>query len=717
MDSIKLFINGNEVFTIKGKSVLEAALEAGIYIPHLCHHPDLTPAGVCGLCIVEIEGREGLIKSCTTPAEEGMVVSTVSDRIKEMLHLAMELIFSSHPMDCTTCPKYLQCELQTLAQYLGISDTRFKHRPKSFPLNQEIPLFIHDFTRCVLCGRCVRACHELRGVKILDYKHKNAQAFNQNINETYVGPQSGNTLAEADCRFCGACAEVCPTGAIRDKEEVLKSSSTREDTLLPCKSTCPAEIDVPRYVRHVKEGEYGAATAVIREKAPFPAVLGRVCNRLCENECRRMEVNEPISIRELKCYAVERDDGIWKDNSRMEERTGKKVAIIGSGPAGLTAAFYLCKKGHEVTVYEKLPYPGGMLRVGIPEYRLPREVLEEEIAEIKETGLEIKLNTPINSLDELWDKEFEAVVMAPGTHKGIKLPVPGSDNDNVLINTEFLKQINLGYEVNLGEKVVVLGGGNVAFDCARIARRKGAEEVSLVCLESWEDMPASKEEIEEGEEEGIDIYPARNFVKIVEDDGKVVGVECLKVNSFHFDQDGKPQIETVPGSEHVISADTVIFAVGQRPLIESDFGLEMEQGNLIKVNSEYMETSVNGVFAAGDAVTGTASVIRAVANGRKAASAVDKWLGGDGDISEALAPQKQKKGWIGRVENFAYMSRVEPVKAPAAERLKNFLEVKNCYQENDAHSEALRCLQCDLRLNISSPKSWGDYSFKKDYSG
>jgi formate dehydrogenase beta subunit len=259
-NAIKLIIDDREIETERGKSLLAAALEGGIYIPHLCYHPDLKPAGACGLCLVEIEGREGTMRSCTTSAERGMLVKTKTDQVMETRLLTIELLLARHPADCTTCPRYLNCELQSVKQYIGGSEElRVRKRPKAIAENHLNPIFVHDFQRCILCGRCVRACHELRGVGVLSFVKKGK--------ETHIGTAFDRPLADADCRFCGACAAVCPTGSIRDKEEVTKGKSKRE-AILPCKFSCPLEVDVPRYVRLVGEGKYDESYAVVRESLP-----------------------------------------------------------------------------------------------------------------------------------------------------------------------------------------------------------------------------------------------------------------------------------------------------------------------------------------------------------------------------------------------------------------------------------------------------------------
>ncbi|OGN98574.1 MAG: ferredoxin, partial [Chloroflexi bacterium RBG_13_51_52] len=554
METIKLNIDGRDIETQSGKSVLEASLEAGIYIPYLCYHPDLGTTGDCGLCLVEVEGSDELVISCTTPVAGGMVVKTKSKRLAEARRQAMEKILAGHPADCGTCIKYLNCELQSLKQYISEEEYKPKGRARLFAVDNSNPLFTIDPNKCVMCTRCIRACKDLRGVGVLIEKTKGE--------ERYIGTENGLPLADSGCRFCGACAEVCPSGAIMDKEELTKGKN-RKHALLPCRYTCPAEIDVPRYLRFIGEKKYTAAAAVIREKVPFPGVLGYVCDRPCEDVCRRGEVNQPVSIRELKRYAAEHDADDLK--SIRKPATDKKVAVIGSGPAGLTAAYYLALQGHDVSVFETLPFAGGMLRCGIPEYRLPRAVLDKEIKCIEDMGIEIKTGTRIESIDTLFQQGFDGIITSIGTHQGQKLRIPGADNDGVLIGVDFLRDINLGKEVNIGENVLVLGGGNVAFDCARAARRLGATEVKIACLESRETMPAADDEIKQGEEEGITLYPARTFTRILTENGKITGVECLEVSSLTFDEEKNPQIETREDSQHVIEADTVIFAIGQRP--------------------------------------------------------------------------------------------------------------------------------------------------------
>ncbi len=698
LEIIKLNIDGRAIEAQKGKSVLEASLEAGIYIPYLCYHPDLGTTGDCGLCAVEVVGREDLILACKEPATDGLKILTKTPRVADARRQALEKILKGHPADCGTCNKYLNCELQSLKQYISSEEYKPLGPARLFAVDDSNPLFTLNPNKCVMCTRCIRACKDLRGVGILVEKTQGE--------DRCIGTEKDLPLAQTGCRFCGACAEVCPSGAILDKEELTKGKN-RKTALLPCRYTCPAEIDVPRYLRFIGEGDYAAAAAVIREKVPFPTVLGYICDRPCEGVCRRGQVNESIAIRELKRLAAEKSaTALPKINKKPA--TGKKVAVIGSGPAGLTAAYYSALQGHSVTVYDSAPLTGGMLRYGIPAYRLPREVLDKEIEYIKSAGVEIKTNTKIESIDKLFETGFDGVIGSLGTQRGQRLPIPGSDSPGVLIGVDFLRSINTGDKVSIGKNVLVLGGGNVAFDCARAARRLGAQ-VNMACLEARETMPASDDEIKQGEEEVIKLYPARTFTRILTENNKINGVECLEVTSLTFDEEKRPQIETKENSTHVLDADTVIFAIGQRPEIPEGFGLNTVAGNLIEVDEFTFNTSREGVFAAGDAVSGTSSVIKAIASGRKAAIALDMFLGGGGNIDEKLASEQELKTSIGKLEGFAALARCEDKLLAPEERLKSFERVVADLEESVVECEAKRCLQCDLRFKITPIKFWSSY--------
>ncbi|WP_077611487.1 FAD-dependent oxidoreductase [Clostridium sp. Marseille-P2415] len=703
MSKVKILIDGMELYAEAGKTIMEAAEDSDIYIPHLCHHPDLHDVGGCRLCVVEINGREEAFTACTTKIEPGMIIKTKSDRLDKMRRLSMELMLANHVDDCTTCPKYLKCELQSLIQYLGVSTSRLRRTLNAVPVETGNPLIIRDLNRCVACGRCVRVCQDIRGVGILGLD-KNEE------DRVYVGVKGKRSLVDSDCRFCGACVEVCPTGALQDKKGLFKEGN-REDVLIPCKHECPAGIDVPKYVRFIKEGSYEEAAAVIREKAPFPKSLGLVCMRFCESACRRKGINGAVSIRDLKRFAAEKDTYKWKEKAFKKESTNKRVAVIGSGPAGLTASYYLAKSGHAIDVYEKLPVAGGMLSAGIPDYRLPGEVVESEVDIIREAGVNIITNSKIDSLKTLLDKKYDAVLIAVGTDKGVRIPIPGSDLKDVHVNIDFLRKDLLNLDIELKDSAVVLGGGNVAFDCARTARRSGCKEVSVVCLEGPDHMTASDEEIAEAKEEGIEIYNSRTFVKIEEKGGRAAGVVCREVESFSFDENKKLILNVKEGSDHIINGKTIIFATGQRPDLEAFAEINLTPRGLIDID-ESCKTNIDGVFAVGDAVTGTASVIQAIAAARKAASSMDIYLGGDGNIKETLSAEQPLNPCIGMEEGFAGKECNKYQCIPIEDRCDNFNLMTVGLDAKTAQCEAGRCLQCDLRPKLTKSKFWTEYKVK-----
>ncbi len=698
-------IDGKTLTVQDGLSLLEAALQNGVYIPHLCHHPDLPELGSCRLCIVEIDGQDGVVPSCMTKVRDGLVVRTRSEQIDHLRKLSMELLQAAHPEDCSTCPKYGNCELQTLIQYMGCSGARMRARIKGFA-QIENPLLIHDMNRCVLCGRCVRACNDLRGVHVLQYNKKEL--------ETYVGTLQQKLLKDADCRFCGACAEVCPTGTIRDVASY--NATEKRDTLIPCQAACPAGTDIPRYIRLAKEGKYAESVAVIREHVPFPLSLGRVCTHACEANCRRGQVNEAISIRDIKRYAVQHDDQLlWKQNAKHLPATGKTVAVVGGGPCGLTAAYYLAKQGHDVTVFERYPTAGGMMAYGIPSYRLPREEVQQEVDYILEVGVKLQCNTDITDVVALKEK-YDAVLVAVGASAGKIIPTKNMVDSQCTTAIDVLRDISLGKptapEIGPGHKVLVFGGGNVAFDAARCSARLGAE-VSVVCLESRAQMLADDEEIEQAQEEGVKVYAGQTNTGFnLDADGKIESLNIIGVSSFRFGPNGL-EVETVPGSEDTVPCDIVIYASGQKTDLTPAFGLELNRPGYPvdpETGKSGFKTSVPGVFTAGDVITGTKSVIAAIQQGREAASAIDKLLGGDGDIHETLAPETPHCAEIGTISGFGSLPRVHSDVTPITERAGCFAQVDHGIPDAKISDECSRCLQCDLRFDIHPRRVWTEFT-------
>lgn len=705
-ETVRLTIDGKAIETSPDKTILQAALDNGIYIPHLCSHDNLHPTGSCRMCVVGQEGVEGVVTSCVTKCREGMVINTKDELAEKIRKLSCDIMFKTHPSECTGCPKYGKCQLASISQYVGDTGRKLKANPINVKANEENPIILHEMYRCILCGRCVRACNELRGVGAIKFAKVNGR-------EQVV--IDGASLKDADCRFCTACVEVCPTGSIREHPEIAEklTGKTREEGYVPCRFECPAHVDVPRYIRFINQGDYAAANAVVREKLPFPHCLGYICVHDCESGCKHAYLNEPVSIRNLKRFAAQHDDGEWKKKAFHKPATGKKVAVVGGGPAGLTVAYYAAKLGHSVTVFEEREKLGGQLRYGIPAYRLPREVVDKEIADILEAGdITVKTDTAVENAPALL-KDFDAAFVAGGTHQGIKLPIPGADLEGVQVNARFLREFEEG-AAQVGKHVVILGGGNVAIDCAGAAFRLGAETVDMACLESYDAMTATDEERAWALEEGVKLHNSKTFLEITGENGRASGVTIQSVGNFRR-ENGQMLFDKLEGTEETLPCDTVIFATGQRPGIPMEpekFGLALTHGNYIAVTGENGETSVPGVWAAGDAVTGTRSVIAAVAAARKAVSAMDRYLGGDGKIEERLAPEQARDPYLGKIENFGDLPRTGPRVVPAPERVTGWQgcgPMDQGFDEPLARQEAKRCLQCDLRCDLAPQKFWNDY--------
>jgi len=744
METVTFFVNNIKVEASKDSSLLEATRKAEIYIPSLCYHPDLSSSRRtkassavyrgsekiigdavdkefegCNLCLVEVEGQPDLVLACDTLVSDGMRVHTDTERVREGRREKLRLILAQHPHACLICTqkegctrepcstnvplaerccsKFGNCELEKVAEYIGIREDTPRYVPMNLPVVKDEPLLVRDLNLCIGCIRCVRACQELRGVKALGFVYRNGEVF--------VGSVA-STLKESDCKFCGACVEVCPTGALMDKDV---KAGEREQSLVPCKFACPAGVDVPRYVGLIAQGRYAEAVAVVMEKAPFVSVLGHACARPCEKVCRSREVNEPIAICALKRFAADSVMESPATRVKTTSSTGKRVAVIGSGPAGLTAAYYLSRRGHSITVFEGMPKVGGMMRYGVQEYRLPEGVLEKDLRNILSSNIDVKVNTAFQerlSLKELKTWGYDAVLLAVGLPKSRILNVEGSTSPDVLGGLDFLRDVRLGKEVKVKERVLVVGGGNVAMDVALTALRLGAKQVQSVCLEKWEEMPAFPWEVQQAVEEGVNIHNSLGVKRIfVDDGGKVVGIELIRCVSV-FDQEGRFNPSFDESTTKTMEADMIIFAIGQaselKGLVDAD-SLKLTKLGTIEVNDSTLETSLPGVFACGDIVKGPASIIDAVALGRKAAVAIDKHLGGDGNIEETLIPFEKPNPWLGREKGFALRKRAEMPSLPVEGRRGNFAEVELGFHEKTAIEEAKRCLRCDLRLAIRQP--------------
>ncbi|MFC1865734.1 FAD-dependent oxidoreductase [Chloroflexota bacterium] len=506
----------------------------------------------------------------------------------------------------------------------------------------------------------------------------------------------GNILAwSADkCIGCHTCSDSCPNDSIA----IITSAKGKIGIIpAPCSQACPSHVDASRYIGFIGQGKPSEALAVVREKIPFPSVCAYICAHPCESSCSRGIIDEPIAIRMLKRFAVDNDNGLWKQQSECVASSQKKVAVIGAGPAGLSAAYYLAKRcGHKVTVFEALPEAGGMLRYGIPDYRLPKNILRADIKEISDAGVEIITKINIDSPESLMQQGFDAVFVAIGAHQAIDLGVPGDDSPGVLGGIDFLREVNLGNKVKLGGQVAVIGGGNTAMDSARTALRLGSKEVSVIYRRSRYEMPASAEEIEDAIDEGIKfVFLAAPSSVTCNENGLLL--ECIRMKLGPTDASGRRRPEPVEGSQFTVPLDNIIAATSQMPLIGDSFGLETGKNNRVAVNSDTLATVSEYIFAGGDAVSGPATAIEAIAHGRQAAISIDKYLGGSGNINEVLAPAVEIAERSGKL---AEGYRPPTCTIEHKRRINSFDGVEIGWDKESAVQESNRCLRCDLSYEV-----------------
>ena len=472
----------------------------------------------------------------------------------------------------------------------------------------------------------------------------------------------------------------------------------------PCEEACPLGTDVPSYVIAIARGKFKEALEVIREVNPFPSVCGRVCTHPCEEACNRVLVDEPIAVSWLKRVVADRALASGERPTPAPRTREEMVAIIGSGPAGLTAAYDLVKQGYAVTVYEALPVAGGMMAAGIPEYRLPRRVLNAEIDYIRALGVDIRTNTPIGkelTLDDLFRKGYKAVFIAVGAHRSQMLGIPGEDAEGVVHGVDFLRALNLGREVKVGERVGIIGGGNVAMDAARAAKRLGAKEVTILYRRSRDEMPASDEEVEAAQAEGIKVEYLVAPSEVLVSKGKVAGLKLMRMRLGAPDASGRPQPIPISGSEFEIKLDTVMPAIGQAAdlsFLGEGSSISSTKENTLSVDEETLATSRPGVFAGGDAVTGPASVVKAIAAGHRAAESIARYLQGH-DLKEGRGAAAVEVFKIEERMVPHFLVRKERWEMPAIwpqDAVRTFCEVNLGYPEWEAVEEARRCLNCRM---------------------
>ncbi|MFH2060343.1 MAG: FAD-dependent oxidoreductase [Pseudomonadota bacterium] len=575
---------------------------------------------------------------------------------------------------------------------------------KTFPTN--------DCSMCIISPKLVEAG-----------RHLNIELMTMTEVQDVTGEEGDFTVTLKEeprfidldkCTACGECAKICPVELpnqfdenIGDRKAAFKLypqampsgfSIQKKDTA-PCRLTCPAGLNVQGYVQMVKEGKYKESLEIIMEQLPLPGVLGRVCPHECEDACRRCQVDEPIAIRDLKRLAADSYDP-RKIEIKCAPKIGKKVAIIGSGPAGLSAGYHLARKGVDATIFEALPKAGGMLRVGIPDHRLPPEVLDADIEVVTNLGVELKLNTVLGkdiTVDGLMSGGYDAVFLGLGAHKGISLGIPGEELDGVRQGVDFLRELNLTGKTKVGKKVGIIGGGNVAIDVARAAVRLGAEEVTILYRRTRKEMPAWEEEICAAEDEGTQITYLAAPQKVIEENGCIKALRVIKMELGEPDASGRRRPVPVPGSEYDIEIDQLIPAIGQRPDLsglEKIAGVKISKWDTTQVHPVTLVTDMEGVFAGGDVQTGPSVAIAAIAAGMEAAESIFRYLTGQDMEAGREITTNENPEFRPIPKDMAAQSRYKMPELAVAKRAGNFDEVELGYGQDEGKKEAARCLNC-----------------------
>ncbi|MBN1930985.1 MAG: FAD-dependent oxidoreductase [Desulfobacterales bacterium] len=550
---------------------------------------------------------------------------------------------------------------------------------------------------CLGMGDCVKACQ---------------------FDAIALGEDGFPVIDELKCVGCGACAEACPKNILEVKKmsDKLLHFNQQDDRIAPCTQTCPAQIDIPKYIEQIRKGDYEGAVNTIRERNPLLLACGRVCPHPCEDYCRRGIEDEAVSINQLKRFVADYEMNSGKRLPiSCAPDTGKKVAIVGAGPAGLSCAFFLRRLGHSVTIFEMMPKLGGMIRYGIPEYRLPKEVLQWEIDGILKLGVDAHTNVKLGrdfELGSLVAAGYDAVFMGIGAWKDYDLGVEGENLNGCYTGINFLTRFAkkqqgdapLEEAIPIGDKCVVIGGGNTAIDCVRTLVRLGAKEVSIVYRRTRNEMPANMVEIEAAEHEGIKFHFLAAPTKVIGDEnGHVKQLEYLKMELGEPDASGRRRPVPIAGSETLMDIDMLITAIGQGP--DTAFvkdGKRLDDLKITKwstidaLNPETLQTNIPYVFAAGDAYTGASLVVEAIGGGRRAARSIHLYLTGQ----EVTAPPKSlykehiPESIFESVEGITPKARTPMPELPVEERIQSFVESDLVITEEDAIYEANRCLNC-----------------------
>jgi len=541
---------------------------------------------------------------------------------------------------------------------------------------------------CLGFGDCVKSC-----------------AFNA----IEIGAEGYPVVDEMKCVGCGACERACPKNilTVRSMTARLLHFNQESDALAPCRQTCPAEIDIPKYISHIQTGDYEGAVNTLRERNPLILSCGRVCPHPCENFCRRGIEDEAVSINQLKRFVA---DFEMNSGKRLPvfcaPGTGKKVAIVGGGPAGLSCAYFLKRLGHDATIFESMPKLGGMLRYGIPEYRLPKKILDWEIEGILNLGIKSITNAKFGEdfdLSNLIFDGYDAILLGVGAWNDYNLGVDGENFKGCYKGIEFLSKLAAGNPPLIGKKAAVVGGGNSAIDCVRNLIRLGAEEVSIVYRRTRAEMPANEVEIEAAEHEGVKFLFLAAPVRVVGDEnGKLTHLEYLKMELGEPDASGRRRPVPVKGSETLLELDMLITAIGQKPDTSFKEGakrledLKITRWNTIEANPETLQTSIPFIFTAGDSATGPSLVVEAIGGGRRAARAIHLYLTGQEvtPIPNSLYKKHIQESLFESVPGLVKTPRATMTELPPKERIKSFIEVDQVLTEEEALKEANRCLTC-----------------------
>lgn len=587
---------------------------------------------------------------------------------------------------------------------------RMAQLDKTFPTN--------DCAMCILSPKLVGAARHpnIELLTLSEVKKVSGGAGDYKVTVTRLP----RYVDESKCVGCGDCANAC---TVQVDNEFDQGMSKRKAIYIPfpqavplkytvhkrgkspCKLACPTKTNVQGYVALIREKKFREALELVKKAHPFPGICGRICTHPCEQNCKRGEVDDPLAISTLKRFIADLE--VTYDDApilpKPKEKKPQKVAIIGGGPAGLTAAYNLTLEGYHTKVFEALPVLGGMLWVGIPPYRLPREVIQREIDDILSLGVEVEMNTPIGENIKLEDlqKKYDAIFIAAGAHKPFELEISGEEFDGVHHGVTFMRKLNLKEPLEVKERVAVIGGGNTAMDCARSARRLGAKEVYVLYRRSRNEMPVDAKEVEEAEKEGVKFLFLTSPTRILGDDGKTVSkIECIKMELGKADDSGRRRPIPIRDSEFTIDVDMVIPAISQAPdisFLPEEAQFEMTRWDRLAVNPITLMTNQPGIFAGGDFVTGPSSVIKAIAAGERAAIAIDKYLQGVENLEESMkAEELPDISDLIDVSNVKKEVRRKAKTIDLEKRLSGFDEVEMGFSEEEAIAEAERCLSCGV---------------------